>query len=213
MKGPDKQDYEPTEAEKANAAVAKARADRFKKLYDPLLLQMRDESLRNNYSEIARGKANADTAQALTSNLSYRDTQSATREGDIAQALGAQIGQANVQAKETQNQTQLGVLGTAVGQEADTGKAMSQLARINSTEALQRAKANQQVADAKFTAATNLAASFALQGWDNMQTEGLRMQADGMGPPEEVQGSFFSPVDKDGNQIKSIKDRYKWTWG
>lgn len=211
MKGPDKQDYQPTEMEKVNAGVAKARADRFKKLYDPLLLQMRDESLRNNYSEIARGKANADTAQALTNSLSYRDTQSATREGDLAQALGAQIGQANVQGKEAQNQTQLGVLGTAVGQEADTGKAMSQLARINSTEALERAKANQKVSDAKFTAATNLAASFALQGLDNKMSEGTKTNPDGT--TETVNGSWLSPVDKDGNQIKGFKDRYKYTWG
>ncbi|MCH1580245.1 MAG: hypothetical protein L7S55_06025 [Luminiphilus sp.] len=217
MKGPDKQDYEPTEAEKANAGVAVARQKRFKRLYDPLLLKMRDESLTQNFDEIARGKANADTMQALTNDLSYRNTQNTRREGDIAQALGAQIGQASQQAKAAQNQMQLGVLGTAAGQEADAGKAMSQLARIKSTEAIQRAKANQAVADAKFNAASTLAASFAFQGLDNMATKGTKevYQADGMGPPalQDVSGTFFAPVDEDGNRISSFKDRYKYSWG
>ena len=46
MSGPDKQDYEPTEAEKASASVALANYNRFKQMYEPQLLAMRQGSER-----------------------------------------------------------------------------------------------------------------------------------------------------------------------
>ena len=139
-KGPSKSDYQPTEAEKMNASVAVAEQQRFKELYDPLLQQMRDESLTQNFSEIARGKANADTMQQLTGTTEYRNTQNVGRAGDLGAALGGQLQQANVQAKKAQNQTQSGVLATARGQQDTTAQALKNIGQIESSAAIQRAK-------------------------------------------------------------------------
>lgn len=211
--GPKASDYKPTEAEKMNAAVAQAEYNRFKQLYDPLLQQMRDESMTGNFAEIARGKANADTMQALTQQQNYQNTQRVGYQGDLASALGGQLGQADTQAKGAQNAMQLSVLGTARGQQADGQKAMSQLARIKSSEAIERAKANQAVATAKFNAAAKIGLAAGMQGWDNMQTKGMKMAGDGYGPPQEVSGSFFTPVDENGNKISGFGARYDWNFG
>lgn len=197
-KGPKKSDYEATEGEKMNAAVAVAEQKRFKELYDPLLLKMRDESLTQNFSEIARGKANADTMQALTgAPLQYQNTQNVRRAGDLGAALGGQLQQANTQAKTAENQTQSGVLATARQQQDTTAKALNNIGKIESSAALAKAKANQQVSTAKFNAAASVALAAGMQGYDNMQTEG---------------GSFFTPAEG-GKKVSSLSDRYKYGFG
>lgn len=199
MDGPKKSDYKPTEGEKMNASVAVAEQKRFKELYDPLLQQMRDESLTQNFSEIARGKANADTMQALTGEpMQYRNTQNVGRAGDLGAALGGQLQQANVQAKKAQNQTQSGVLATARGQQETTAQALNNIGKIENTAALAKAKANQEVATAKFKAGAQLAGSYVLQGLENKATRGANGE----------EGTWHTPVRSDGTRISSIKDRY-----
>ena len=119
--GPKKQDYEPTAAERANASVAKARADRFRQVYAPLLREMRDQSMTDDVQTTLRGRANADTMQALTAQPSYDRTQSTTATGDLAQAYQGQLGVANQSALDIQNRMKTNVLGTAQGQQAGRG--------------------------------------------------------------------------------------------
>ena len=203
MDGPKKSDYEATEGEKMNASVAVAEQKRFKELYDPLLQNIRDESLTQNFSEIARGKANADTMQALTGEpMEYRNTQNVGRAGDLGAALGGQLQQANVQAKKAQNQTQSGVLATARGQQETTAQALNNIGKIESTAALAKAKANQEVATAKFKAGAQLAGSYVLQGLENKAT--THTAKDGT----VTNGTWHTPVRSDGTRISSIKDRY-----
>ena len=71
---PKQQDYEASEAEKASASVAMAEYQYFKQRYDPLLRQMRDKSMSEDIGSTLRGRANADTMQALTSQPSYQAT-------------------------------------------------------------------------------------------------------------------------------------------
>jgi len=197
--GPKKSDYEATAGEKMNAAVAVAEQKRFKELYDPLLQKIRDESLTQNFSEIARGKANADTMQALTgAPTEYRNTQNIGRAGDLGAALGGQLQQANVQAKKAENQTQSGVLATARQQQDTTAQALNNIGKIENTAALAKAKANQDVATAKFNAGVQLAGSYVLQGLENKATTG----AGG------AEGTWHTPVRDDGSRISSLKDRY-----
>lgn len=146
---PKAQDYKASEAEKASASVAMAEYNYFKQKYDPLLQQMRDKSLTADVQSGLRGRANADTMQALTAQPSYQQTQSATAAGDMAQAYQGQLGVANVAAKDVQNRMQTNVLGTARGQAADAQTGMAQASRLATSEALTRARANQQVAEAK----------------------------------------------------------------
>lgn len=198
---PKQQDYEASEAEKASASVAMAEYQYFKQRYDPLLRQMRDKSMSEDIGSTLRGRANADTMQALTSQPSYQATQSTTATGDMAQAYQGQLGVANRNAKQIQNTMRTNVLGTARGQAADAQTGMAQASRLATSEALERAKAKQTAAMAKHQAAGQIAGALLMQGADNMSTKGKT--ADG----KEVSGGFFTPVNSQGQQVKGAGAR------
>jgi hypothetical protein len=194
---PKQQDYQASGAEKASASVAMAEYKNFKKKYDPLLQEMRDKSLTEDVTTGLRGRANADTMQALTSQPSYQGTQSNTSAGDMAQAYQGQLGIANTSGKDIQNKMQTNVLGTARGQAADAQTGMAQASRLGTSQALTRAKANQDVANSKLAAATKIGSAFVAQGLDNMSS--------GEG------GSFFSPAGEDGKKISGLKNRLDYS--
>lgn len=202
---PKQQDYEASDAEKASASVAMAEYQFFKERYDPLLQQMRDKSMQEDPGDTLRGRANADTMQALTSQPSYQQTQSTTATGDMAQAYQGQLGQANTRAKDIQNTMRTNVLGTARGQASDAQTGMAEASRLGTSQALARAKANQQVASAKFDAAGKVAGAALMQGLDNMGTKGTNAAG------EEVSGSFFSPVNEDGSKVSGFKNRLNYS--
>ena len=209
---PKQQDYEASEAEKASASVAMAEYQYFKQRYDPLLRQMRDKSMSEDIGSTLRGRANADTMQALTSQPSYQATQSTTATGDMAQAYQGQLGVANRNAKQIQNTMRTNVLGTARGQAADAQTGMAQASRLATSEALSRAKAKQTVAMAKHQAAGQIAGALLMQGAENMGTKGETdgaMAGDGYGPPEpkQVSGTFFTPVNSQGQQVEGAGAR------
>jgi len=154
---PKKQDYEATQAEKTSASVAMAEYQRFKQLYDPLLQNMRDESLTDRNKTTLRGRASADTMQALTSAPSYRQTLNPDTAGDLAGSLQGQLNVANKSATDIQNTAQTNVLGIARGQAADAQTGMGNASRLATSAALERAKGRQLVADSKYKAAGQVA--------------------------------------------------------
>lgn len=188
---PKKQDFQPSEAEKASASVAMAEYQYFKQKYDPLLQQMRDKSLTEDVRSGLRGRANADTMQAL-SGPNYQAANSSTAAGDLAQAVTGQLGVADRAAKQVQNQMQTNVLGTARGQAADAQTGMAQASRLATSEALTRAQARQQVAQAKLAAAGQVAGAFIGKGLDNKNTRGFDKDNN------VIKGSFFRPVERTG---------------
>lgn len=200
---PKKQDFQASEAEKASASVAMAEYQYFKQKYDPLLQQMRDKSLTEDVRSGLRGRANADTMQAL-SGPNYQAANSSTAAGDLAQAVTGQLGVADRAAKQVQNQMQTNVLGTARGQAADAQTGMAQASRLATSEALTRAQARQQVAQAKFNAAAQIGSTLVAQGLDNMGTESDAVDA-ATGKPKT--GSFFTPITPDGKSVTGFRGR------
>ena len=152
---PKQADYKPSEAEKVSAGVAKAEYDRFKELYDPLLKQMRDKSMTDDYKTTLRGRANADTQQALSGG-GFQETQRVDAAGDRSAAIQGQLGQATAAAKGIENTMKTGVLGTARGQAAEAQVGLAKASRLGTSEALTKAKANQQVSAAKYRAGGQL---------------------------------------------------------
>jgi len=212
---PKQKDYEASAAEKTSASVAMADHKYFKEKYDPLLQQMRDESLTDRATDRLRGRANADTMQALTK-PSYARAAGGADGGDMAQAYLGQLGIANTSGKEIQNTMQTNVLGTARGQAADASSGMAQASKLATSSALTRAKNKQAVADAKFTAVGQVAGAALAQGLDNMGTTGTKEGAmpdgqSGPGAPTKVKGGFFSPVDKEGQKVKGFKNRLAYS--
>ena len=208
---PKQQDYKPSDGEKASASVAMAEYTYFKQKYDPLLQKMRDESLSTNDDKMLRGRANADTMQALTSGSMAQQAMSGQGSEDLAQAYQGQLGIADSSAEDIRNKRQMNVLGIARGQAADAQSGMAQAANLQTSEALTRAKNKQLVSSAKMTAVGQLAGATLMKGMQNKATTGQRdtgkVDADGKPIMETVKGSFFSPVNSAGQKQSSFGDR------
>jgi len=154
---PKKSEYKPSETEKTQAAIAKADADYFSKTYDPLLVEMRDKAATEDIGATLRGRAQADTYQALTgegANLSV--AQDVGTAANLAVGATGQMLDANTVAKEAKVTQQVGVLGTARGQAADAGDALAQASKLARSEGLTRAKAKQDVRLARSRAAFDI---------------------------------------------------------
>jgi len=193
---PKQSDYQASDAEKASASVALQNYNYFKQNYSPILQQMRDKAQNTDVGTTLRGRANADTMQALTQ-PSYRNTQQVDYGSDLGKAYQGQLGVANTSAKQIQNQMGTNVLGTARGQAADASTGMAQLSRLGTSEALNRARNKQMVAQSKIDAAVTMGGAFGLQGMDNKSTG----------------GTFFTPNDSTGVPITGVKNRYKYSMG
>jgi hypothetical protein len=193
---PKQSDYQASDAEKASASVALQNYNYFKQNYSPILQQMRDKAQNTDVGTTLRGRANADTMQALTQ-PSYRNTQQVDYGSDLGKAYQGQLGVANTSAKQIQNQMGTNVLGTARGQAADASTGMARLSRLGTSEALNRARNKQMVAQSKIDAAVTIGGAFGLQGMDNKSTG----------------GTFFTPNDSTGVPITGVKNRYKYSMG
>lgn len=196
-KGPKKQDYEPSEADKASASVALAEYQYFKQKYDPLLQKMRDKSMVEDPGSRLRGRASADVMQALTSDPNYRSTQLSDLPSDMNKALQGQQQQATAAGKNIQNTMRTNVLGTARGQAADAQTGMAQAARLGTSKALASAAAKQQERDARLGAASQLIFAAGAQGMDNLASG----------------GSFFRPMGADGKPVTGFMNRYNYAIG
>jgi len=161
--------YAPSDTERTQSRIAKADADYFAKTYDPLLVKMRDQARDENVGATLRGRAGADTMQALTSTSNLGITGDINLAGDLATAATGQMISANVAARQAKIQDQIGVLGTARGQRADTGSALAQASRLRASEDLTRIGVKQRVRLAKRKAVFDIGASIAGQGLKNWQ--------------------------------------------
>ena len=161
---PKKQDYQASASEKASANVAMQQYQKFKRLYDPLLQNMRDESKSEDSTNKLRGRANADTMQALTSAPSYANTQVSDIASDQSKALQGQLGVASASGKNIQNQMKTNVVGIASNQAADAQSGMAQASRLATSEALTRAQAKQTKRSARNSALGEIAGATMVLG-------------------------------------------------
>ena len=217
--GPKQQDYEASEAEKISASVAQAEHNKFRELYAPLLRNMRDQSLSTDPTKQLRRRANADTMQALTTELDFRKTQDLESTSDTAGALIGQLNLAGTKGKQIENQAKTNVLGVARGQAGDAQSGLASASRLETGNLLNRAAAKQQVRMARNEAAGQIAGSLLAQGISNMQTQGtpdeIPKSIDGQSnmvmAPKTVQGSFFRPVNSQGQQALGFINRLNYS--
>ena len=198
--------YAPSATERTQSRIAKADADYFAKTYDPLLVKMRDKAKSENVAATLRGRAGADTMQALTSTSSMPHSGDIDLAGDLATAATGQMLSANVAARQAKIKDQIGVLGTARGQRADTGSALAQAARLRASEDLTRIGVKQQVRSARRQAAFDAAGAIAGQGLQNYQQTGSPLKQhlgyikDAQGKPVQQYGTGFFGGFKTGTQ-------------
>jgi len=165
-KGPKKSEYQATEAEKVQAKVAKAEKDYFNQAYSPLLREMRDISMKENYGDYVAGRSNADVAQTLDK-PSLMAAKSVDSSADRLSASIEMQGQAQSQGLAAQRQRQVGVLATARGQQADATTGLAGAARIAASNSLQSADRKQTIRNANISAGLQLAGSAVGQGLKN----------------------------------------------
>ena len=165
--GPKKPEYEATEAEKIQAKVAKAEKDYFDEKYSPLLREMRDISLKENYGDFVAGRASANTQQALAK-PSLMATRSVDGQAEKVSAMMQMQAQAQAQGLTAQRQRQVGVLATARGQQADATTGLAGAARLAQSDRLQSATRKQQMRDARTGAALQMGGAMLAQGLTNL---------------------------------------------
>lgn len=180
-KGPNKKDYAASEAEQVNAQIGRSEYERFKTKFAPLLKARAAESQTDAVKTTLRGRAQADTMQAL-SKPSLAMAESPTAAGDMAEATTGQLSKANATAREYNNNVGLGVLGRARQQSATAQEGLSTAARLGASEALTKAQAKQDVAQAKLNAAVQIGSTMFSQGMENLSQK----------RPDGTSG-FFSP--------------------
>ena len=166
---PKKSEYQATEAEKIQAKVAKAEKDYFDQKYSPLLREMRDISMKENYSGFAAGRGQADTMQTL-SKPSFAAAKAVDSSADLASAASAQMVMARGQGLQAQRNRQVGVLGTARGQQADSTTGLANVARLAASDQLESAGRKQMMREARQQAGFQIGGTLLTQGLVNKTT-------------------------------------------
>ena len=138
---PKAQDYQPSEVEKVQAAIAKADQDYFQQTYNPLIVQMRDQAQSKDTENILRGRAQADTMQALTRNLDIGNVRTIDTAANLAGGAVANILNANVEAGKVRTKESTNVLAIARGQQADAGSGLARASKLARSEGLTQAAA------------------------------------------------------------------------
>ena len=155
---PKPQQYQPSEVEKTQARIAKADQEFFEQTYDPLLVKMRDDSLKQDTRSTLRGRAQADTMQTLTGQPLAPGVNSAVdNAANMASGAIGQMLSANVAAKNVKDQEKMNVLGIARGQAADAGSALAQASKLEPSERLARAAEKQTIRRANKAMLGNIA--------------------------------------------------------
>jgi len=169
---PKAEDYAPSELEKAQAAIAQEEQRYFKETYQPLLERQRDIAAKEQFAPTLKGRAQADTMQALTGNPNLSLSQGVGQAGNIALGAIEQQNLANTAASNAAAENQLNVLGTATGQRMTAGDALANAARLRQSEGLAKAAAKQQVRLARNQAMFNIGKNLATMAAGNIGSSG-----------------------------------------
>ena len=173
-KGPKKSDYQPSEADKTAASIALQRYNTFKTKYQPLLVKMRDKAESDGLIKIARGRANADTMQTLQAQTPAMRTATTVDEttGDTGSALASQLEKATAAGTAAKNDMAAGVVSAANQQGATAQSGLQQIARQNTSDALDRAANKMARKEATMQAIGQLGSAFVGTGLRNIGSGG-----------------------------------------
>lgn len=192
-KGVSAKNYQPSEAEKANAEVGMSQYQRFKNTYAPLLRKQMERTQTDDASKVARRTANADAMQATTKDLSLGKVENPNYPGAVDDVLIGQLGVANKAARQYQNEQGADVLSRARQQVGTAQEGMSMLSRLGTSEALTRARAKEEVAQAKINAATQIGSTLVSTGMENLSQKDINGKSS-FWSPGNLDEKAFSPT-------------------
>ena len=212
---PKKSDYQPSEADRTNAAISLQRYNDFKTKYQPMLVEMRDKAQRTGLVKIAKGKTNADVMQTLERATPAARAATTVDEttGNTGRALASQLEKATAQGTNARNEMGTGVLAAANQQALTAQDGLAAVARINTGSTLAKAAREQSERDSKLSALTQLGTAFVGQGMQNMDGGGTffkpnpntAVNADGSTMPL-AKGQKVSLMDRAGGAWDRLKE-------
>ncbi len=143
MSKPDKP--KASEVEKVNAAIALEDKKFYREQYLPKLKEFVNRSFNEEESmmNVAEGRAQADTMQALTSNPNRRAMMAVDAQADLASAASAQALQGTRQGLQAARSDQVTGIKMANQMASQTAAGLSQASRIATTDTLNKIKAKQ----------------------------------------------------------------------
>ena len=143
MSKPDKP--KTSEVEKVNAAIALEDKKFYREQYLPKLKEFVNRSFNEEESmmNVAEGRAQADTMQALTSNPNRRAMMAVDAQADLASAASAQALQGTRQGLQAARSDQVTGIKMANQMASQTAAGLSQASRIATTDTLNKIKAKQ----------------------------------------------------------------------
>ena len=151
-KKPKRYEYEASEAEKVEAGVSLAEYNRYKKTYDPVLKDWRDEA-RKDYAPMLRGRAGADVAQATTGQMpGLSAVESVSGAADRASLGTSAMLAGTLQAEDISTNMASDVLAASRGQQAQTISGLSVAARLGAQTVIQESRNRMMVSGARMGA-------------------------------------------------------------
>jgi len=157
---PKKSKYKPSAAEKVEAGVSMGEYNRFKKTYDPVLKEWRDEAGKD-YAPMLRGRAGADVMQATTSRMpSLSAVESVSGAADRASLGTSAMLAGTLQAKDVSTNMAADVLASSRGQQAQTLTGLSQAARLGAKGIIEESERSMMLSGARMGALGEMVGTF-----------------------------------------------------
>ena len=146
---PNPADYEAGPSEKMSGAVAKASNDYYVTKLQPLIIKQIEEAADLNVASTVRGYRQADVQQALTNQLDLSLTRDFRATANSTMAAVKSTVDANTQALDAKRTIQFGTLKAGSGTTSNSAGALATAARTEASTALQDAKSDLQVRQAR----------------------------------------------------------------
>lgn len=190
---PKRSDYAASTEETTLGRIASDQNRYYQQKYAPKLRQAMQSAMRDDFTSARKGRAQADTMQALTNRPSLQAARSVDAAADMASAATAQQLQGDIEGTALQRSRQTGILGLAQGEANDATRGLSEAARVATTSQLADAQNKQMVREARLGAATSLAGTLGVQGMENIAGGGTFFT------PKAVSGGLGSVGNISGN--------------
>ena len=154
---PKRQQYAASQAEKTQAGVSLAEYNRFKKTYDPVLKEWRDEAGKD-YAPMLRSRAGADVQQSATGKMpGLSAVESVSSAADRASLGTSAMLAGTLQAKDISTNMASDVLAASRGQQAQTMSGLSIAARLGAKGVIEESRNRMMVSGARMGALGQIA--------------------------------------------------------
>ena len=170
---PKAQDYKPSETEKTQAAIAAEEQRYFEQTYQPLFIKQMQRAAERKLAPTFRGRAQADTMQALTGSGPQLGVVSGVSDAaDRAMGAVSNIAASTTQAAKASQSDQMNSLSQSLGLGSAASSGLASASRQAASRGLAEAQAKQQVRMAKNDALFSAAKAGLSMGMSNIASGG-----------------------------------------